>query len=294
MLIIIFLNHSYILFYLLLTGVILTKDIETIVHLVLIYIIASFYQLLTFTNIVRYNSKEQFEKYLNEYLNSNVTIKLREGKNMVELPVEFTTDITGEIDIPDNINIIKLEEIQYFIDLKIKNLIKKFEKAYGNYRASFIHIFHNSKFKSKTFYYWIDSNKKSTNINFISLILSIFLLHWIKAICVYGSGVFNYVVIYPAKLLSRDSSINSNTKLNIHGKIYKQRNNVQIEITEEITKGLDKPEKDYNKEKLRIENEKKAQKRKQEEIEDRKRNTETLSDFSCNLYKFEIRKVYNK
>ena len=125
---------------------------------------------------------------------------------MVELPVEFTTDITGEIDIPDNINIIKLEEIQYFIDLKIKNLIKKFEKAYGNYRASFIHIFHNSKFKSKTFYYWIDSNKKSTNINFISLILSIFLLHWIKAIYIYGSGIFNYVVIYPAKLLSRDSS----------------------------------------------------------------------------------------
>ena len=115
-----------IVFYLLLTGVILTGDTETIVHLVLIYIIASFYQLATFPNIVRYNSKEQFEKYLNEYLNSNVTIKLKEEKNIVELPIEFTTDITGEIGIPDNINIIRLEDVQYFIDSKIKNLIKKF------------------------------------------------------------------------------------------------------------------------------------------------------------------------
>ena len=284
-----------IVFYLLLTGVILTGDTETIVHLVLIYIIASFYQLATFPNIVRYNSKEQFEKYLNEYLNSNVTIKLKEEKNIVELPIEFTTDITGEIGIPDNIHIIRLEEVQYFIDSKIKNLIKKFDKAYGNYTISFIHIYNNSKFKSKTFYYWIDSNKKSTNINFISLILSIFLLHWIKAIYMHCSSRFNYVTIYPAKLLSRDASINSNSKLNIHGNIYRpERNNVQVEITEEIKKGLDKLEQDYNKEMSRIEKEKKARQKKQEEIEDRKRNTETLSDFSTNLYKFKIKRVYNK
>ena len=109
------------------------------------------------------------------------------------------------------------------------------------------------------------------------------------------SSKYNYVTIYPAKLLSRDVSINSNSKLNIHGKIYRpERNNVQVEITEEIKKGLDKLEQDYNKEMNRIEKEKKARQKKQEEIEDRKRNTETLSDFSTNLYKFKIKRVYNK
>ena len=58
------------------------------------------------------------------------------------------------------------------------------------------------------------------------------------------------------------------------------------EITEEIIKGLDKLKKDYNKGILRIEKGKKVKQRKQEEIEDRKRNTETLGDLSCNLYKF--------
>ena len=77
------------------------------------------------------------------------------------------------------------------------------------------------------FYYWIDSNKQSTNINFISLILSIFLLHWIKAIYIYCSSKFNYVVIYPAKLLSRDIPINTKTKINSHGNIYRpQINNI--------------------------------------------------------------------
>ena len=122
------------------------------------------------------------------------------------------------------------------------------------------------------FYYWIDSNKQSTNINFISLILSIFLLHWIKAIYIYCSSKFNYVVIYPEKLLSRDIPINTNTKINIHGNIYRpQINNIKVDITEDIKNGLDKLEKDYNKVLNKIEKEKKARESRQKEIEDRKR-----------------------
>ena len=236
-----------ILFYLLLIGGILSGDILTIVFACIIYIFATFLQLFTFPRLTIFQSKQVFESYLNKLLNSSVKIYLKADEKKIELPVEYTTDITGEIDIPDNINIIRMTDVQYFIDAQIKELIDKFKKAHQYlYDISFVHIYQGKKINTRGFNYWINSSKKSNNVNFMSTILSILLLHWIKTFFLICSSKFQYVLISPAKLLSRNLAINSPTKLNIQGRLYKpEASHINSQITEKIRESLDTLDKDY-------------------------------------------------
>ena len=284
-----------ILFYLLLIVGILSKDILTIVFACIIYIFATFLQLFTFPRLTIFQSKQVFESYLNKLLNSSIKIYLKADEKKIELPVEFTTDITGESDIPDNINIIRMTDVQYFIDAQIKELIDKFKKAHKYlYDISFVHIYQGKKINTRRFNYWINSSKKSNNINFMSTILSILLLHWIKTFFLICSSKFQYVLISPAKLLSRNLAINSPTKLNIQGRLYKpEATHINSQITEKIRENLDTLDKDYNKEMKRLENIKKKEEKKKQEKLDREMNTDILSDFSTNWYTFQIIKVYD-
>ena len=77
-------------------------------------------------------------------------------------------------------------------------------------------------------------------------ILSILLLHWIKTFFLICSSKFQYVLISPAKLLSRNLAINSPTKLNIQGRLYKpEASHINSQITEKIRESLDTLDKDY-------------------------------------------------
>lgn len=128
----------------------------------------------------------------------------------------------------------------------------------------------------------------------MSTILSILLLHWIKTFFLICSSKFQYVLISPAKLLSRNLAINSPTKLNIQGRLYKpEASHINSQITEKIRESLDTLDKDYNKEIKRLENIKKKEDKKKQEKLDREMNTDILSDFSTNWYTFQVIKVYD-
>jgi hypothetical protein len=288
-----------IIFYLLITLVILTRDLPTIIYACIMYVLASLVQLFTFPDVVIYDSKEEFGDYLKKVLNCQVRIGIKFQKKTIEIPVEYTTDITEKIEIPKSINIVKIEkEFQYFYDSGIKELLLKCKTTYGDIYTDmliFSHSYENEKIIRKEMSIWVNSNGKTNNMNFMSRILSLLLLHWIKTIYIMCSSKFNYVSIIPAKLLTTRFAIPSPTKLNIYGTIYKpDKDCVEGQISEKAQNSMNTLENDYDSQMRNIQYEKERKERKRKREEDRENNTEILSDFSTNNYTFEILKIYDE
>jgi len=91
---------------------------------------------------------------------------------------------------------------------------------------------------------------------------------------------YNYVLIYPAKLVTQGDYIFSNTKINFQGHEFKSDNFTRVEINQ---KDSEEFEKDLEK-----------KKKKEEKKRDKELNTFTLSDFSINrLYDLSVIREYN-
>lgn len=255
-------------------------DILSFIILVIQYIFSVLSQLLTFPDYEVYNTRGDFEDYLTKILNCSVKIFMKSGKKTIQVPADYTIDIIGEIDIPKDINFIAMSEIQIYINSNIKKFKEQAKKLYNNIEYSFVYKYDGQKFKCVPKIWMVNSNKLFSNIDCFDSILCILLLRWIRALYYRYSSFYNYVLIYPAKLVTQGDYIFSNTKINFQGHEFKSDNFTRVEINQ---KDSEEFEKDLEK-----------KKKKEEKKRDKELNTFTLSDFSISrLYDLSVIREYN-
>ncbi len=332
----IFLNFIFsFTFYCLLLTSILTIRVMTIILTIIIYILGEIIQISIIPNLFKYKSRLDFESEMNKILNgySMITFyKEKENQNSFQYPCRYTIDVTGEINIPKNINFIKIGKIQFFVEKKdFNNFDKKYKTLYKKnifikdyietfYNTSLIYgnkepiLYHNS-------FYYLNSNSEGYSINFVIKFLSIFLLQWIYALISLLKKE-KFVIIYPAKLITINDIQESPTKIVVHGNELNHEKYITGPIgLEDLTK-LEKEYEEYkNKEKIELERRKKKREEKQKKIEEKQKkieekerierekeeekkrkreeeerlkreNTETLSRFSDNNYSIKVYRVY--
>ena len=119
---------SFILYLAVLT-IILTNSILLTVFAVLLYICGTFYvqaRLLPTNNDYLENTEHLFEDDLKKTLNCHEEYHFRYCKNELKYPGKYITDATGEINIPKDINFVKIGKFQVSRIIFL-NIIKKKE-----------------------------------------------------------------------------------------------------------------------------------------------------------------------
>ena len=102
----------------------------------------------------------------------------------------------------------------------------------------------------------VNSDKKTTNVDFLDFILCIFLLHWIRALF-FKKSAYKCLDITPIKLISRNKIADSPTKINFQGNIIKPKNMfIEEQVNYDDIKKFEDDYQRYLSEKERIENKK--------------------------------------
>ena len=269
----------------LLIVVILTKDKACIILLCIHYLPAFILQLATFPRPQIFDSREDFEIYLRKILNCGVKILVKNGKDIVPFPGEYTADIIGQIDIPKNINFILIKKMDIFINSNLKKFKEKTKNLYKDPKFHLIYKYNNEKFNFEERLFMVNSNKEYSNVDFFDAILCLLLLHGFRTLYYMYSSFYKYIEITPSKLVTDVQSFNSTTKINFQGNIFKPNNNcIRIDIN---TDKVEQLEKEFQKKKDKEEHRK-------QQIKKEKDNTFTLSDFSISkLFDLEIIRVYD-
>lgn len=269
----------------LLIVVILTKDIFSIILLSINYIIAFIIQLNTFPMPIVYFSRDKFEIYIKKILNCGVKIMMESKEKTVPFPGEYTTDIIGQIDIPKDINFIKIKEMDIFINKNLKGFKDKTKNLYKEPEFYFIYKYQNKNLKLGEKIFMVNSDKEYSNIDFFDSILCILLLHGLRTLYYIYSSYYKYIEITPSKLITDVESINTTTKINFQGNIFKPTNNsTKIQINPNQVEIV---EKDFQ-------NKKDKEEKNKQKLKKEKENTFTLSDFSIyNLFDLEIIRIYD-
>ena len=326
---------SFTFYFLLLTSI-LTIKVMTIILTIIIYILGEIIQISIIPNLFKYKSKLDFESEMNRILNgySMITFhKEKRNQNSFQYPCRYTIDVTGEINIPKKINFVKIGEIQFFVEKKdFDNFDEKYITLYKKnifIKDYYIKTFYNTSlfYDNKELilyhssFYNLNSNSEGYSINFVIKFLSIFLLQWIYALISLLKKE-EFVIIYPAKLITINDIQESPTKIVVHGNELNHEKYITGPIgLEDLTK-LEKEYEEYKKkekielkrrkkkreekqkkieEKERIEREKEEEEKRKREEEERKReeeerlkreNTKTLSRFSDNNYSIRVYRVY--
>ena len=271
------------IFYLLLITVILTKSTLPIIFLPIIYIIGQYFQggILPYPI---YGSRENFFIKINQILNASTKLNLCDN-NFFDFKGKYTFDVTGQIDIPDTINNIKIGKIQYFIENEYYNINRKWGFTY------FPKIIYEDKYIENTdIIYSLNFNQDTPPFNGLIFILSIFLLQWINALIFRNISLGDVIVIYPAKLIIVDLNNNKNipeSNFTVHGQT--------LDIEKYTINPINEDEYDRIVNELEEEERKEKEEKKQKEEEERekRKNTKQLSEFSDNHYRIKVYKYYN-
>ena len=267
-------------FYLLFINLLLSLEIITIVLLPIIYILGQIIQGGIIPEPIYY-SRQNFFKEMEKILNYSVIITLESLKidKKFHFKGKYTNDVSGDINIPKSINLVKIGNLQCFIDEKYYREIKKWDL-----KCKTIPDINNHK---GNVIYNLNSDYNIPPYNIITIILSIFLLQWINALifCYVSAG--DVVTIFPAKLIIIDPKKDSPTNIVIHGNSLKIPKNIFNPIKEnEYDNNIDFL---MRKEKETLE---KKEEERQEKL-DRKKNTSTLSIFEDNHFYIRVKKEYD-
>lgn len=272
----------FLVFYLLLITVILSKSTIPIILLPIIYILAQIIQggILPYPI---YHSRANFFNKINRILNADSKITLKRYSAPFDFKGKYTFDVTGKLNIPNTINLIKIGEVQYFIRKEYYEQNQKYKLTYYaeiNYEGKSTY--------DNTIIYNLNSENNLPPFSAITFILSIFLLQWINALIFHFIPIGDIVIIYPAKLLTEDLNNNYIPESNIviHGETLDIKKYVKNNINEN----------EYDLMIKRFEREESERKKKEKEERERKReleeNTHTLSYFSDNNYEIEVYREY--
>lgn len=278
-------------FYILLAAAILTGDKTAIIYLIIVYLLGTIIQINIVPIPCLYYSKMEFDENMKRLFNSTVHISLKSKKDAIEYPIKYISDITGEINIPKDIEYVKIGSIQYYFEEDFLTFTKQYKSIIGNYTVSKKLSYKNEPIKKVYLYYALNSVSNAYSINMINRILCLMLLQWISAL--YNKlKPKKCVVIYPAKLITTNLK-NSNTNINVHGKVINIESYIYANMQSEKA---DKLREDYTKKMNDIAEKKRQKEKEKERISEQKRklreNTEILSTWDNINYYIKVQKVY--
>lgn len=279
-------------FYILLAAAILTGDKTAIIYLIIVYLLGTIIQIYIVPIPCLYFSKMEFDENMKRLFNSTVHISLKSKKDAIEYPIKYISDITGEINIPKNIEYVKIGRIQYYFEEDFLTFTKQYKSIIGNYTVSKKLSYKNEPIKNIYLYYALNSVSNAYSINMINRILCLMLLQWISAL--YNKlKPKKCVIIYPAKLITTNLK-NSNTNINVHGKVINIESYIYANMQSEKA---DKLREDYTKKMNDIAEKKRQKEKEKERISEQKRklreNTEVLSSWDNINYYIKVQKVYD-
>ena len=123
-------------FYILLAAAILTGDKTAIIYLIIVYLLGTIIQIYIVPIPCLYYSKMEFDENMKRLFNSTVHISLKSKKDAIEYPIKYISDITGEINIPKDIEYVKIGRIQYYFEEDFLTFTKQYKSIIGNYTVS--------------------------------------------------------------------------------------------------------------------------------------------------------------
>lgn len=287
-------------FYLLLAASILTLEKTSIIYLILVYLIGTMVQVFVIPIPYIYYSRMEFDENMKKLFNSTVNIKLlskrkRQGSD-IDYPIEYISDFTGEINIPKNVEYVRIGRIQLYFDEDFLTFTKAYKSMIGNYSLSKKLFYNNEQLNSIYNTYSLNSISNIYAITMFNKILCFLLLQWIPAL-LNKLKPKKCVTIYPVKLIAKNPK-NSNTNICVHGKkintesyIYSnQQSERAVKLCEDYTKKMnDRAEKKRQKE----EAERKEKERISEEKRKKRENTKFLSSWDNENYYIKVEKVYD-
>ena len=258
--------------------------------------------------------RHNFSEFIEKMLNTQVSITTSNGRN---IDYKYINDITGKINIPKSYKFISIQEFQFFVDKDVQMIRDKCYFIDGEKKHSFrnIHIrFSNQDKDEKLKFSEIDfDHNDNDNSDFddrrvvfaldnydfniiikISYVLMIFQVLWLFIIYLILNHYTQCIDIYPAKYLTLNPAKIQKTQIIIHGKLFEQKNSVNMLRNENDLEIL---EEEYNKAQKRIKKEKKEKelqlKREEEKKRDLEMNTEVLSRWANSNYLIEVYREYD-
>ena len=296
----------FVCFYLNLTSAIITRDLTPIIFSALIYICASILQLRIVPEPHFYKSRIEFDENMKKLFNLTLSLKFSSysDNNKTEYPIKYINDITGTINIPNDIKFVKIQKFQLFFDEDFDKFNEKYEDLHGNNYLIITSYYNDILIDDKSLYgtYNLNSNSSTYTINFGRTIICLFLLQWIFAI--YDKNKSTKCIVFsPAKLIST-KKFNSTTNIYIHEKPFKFNKNIFMNIksndADKIIEIYDEKMKLQRKKESEIEEKKRKERIKFErELAEKRRkleeNTEILSVFKDeNNFEITVKRIYDK
>ena len=240
-------------FYFLLIVIILHPETMGIILFSIIFLVGHFVQSQVIPEYPNYLSKDKFDTKLKEILNSKVKIKIKgennENNNSSNSLIKYTIDITGEVEIPKNVELAKFGELIVIYlkgDTQLAKNVGLAQKtktlSYELYKTE-----DGNEIKvdlSDRIYCIKELGSTTPPINKLTILLSLLLLQWIQAI--YYFLTWKMAIINPIKLVgeqTKDQFKYKQSVINVHGDEYKSMA-FNPQKTEE-----EKNEKDTNEEK---------------------------------------------
>ena len=282
-------------FYILLLTYILSLNKTILLYLIIIYLLGSFIQVIVIPEPVYYKSKSDFENDIKRILNSYILFKITNGKNdkNATYQAKYTIDITGEINVPKNINYIKINGVQIYSKKDLNTLIDNFKKVYKSAKVEYKLICNDEEIALPTTAYLINEQGESYSINCFTTIFCILLIQWIYALYYRLAKSKKCVELFPAKLITSNFT-SSPSKFTVHNNKY--------EISSYINNPIDNNNYEFEndfaeyerKKKEKEEREKKVKAERKEREKRRKENTHVLSSFkNGDNYKIKVKRVYD-
>jgi hypothetical protein len=205
-------------FYFVLITILLTKSTLLIIFIILLYFSGGLLiHSKLFPPLDEENSESDFFNDLQKILNCKVEeISFYNREKTIKYPGKYSIDLTGEINIPKEINYVLISSIEILTDKYYKDFKDKVETAYRRSYSEKENITYNeNEFKYKAKIYNLNNIKLN---NLITTLLSYLMLQWIQAIYYKFFIDLRLLIIYPYKLLTKDDLISSETRITFKGK----------------------------------------------------------------------------
>lgn len=258
-------------FYFLLLTFLLTYNMKILIFLIIVYILGNLVQLFVIPNPIYFKTKSDFETDINKILNSYVIIKLSDGKNnkKATYQAKYAIDITGSINIPNDINYVKIKGVQLYVKNDLKELIENFKMVNKSCKIDYKLMYNDEEINLPEAAYAINQKDRIYSINCFHTFCSLLLIQCFYALFDIVAKSKKCIRLFPAKLITSNFT-SSPTKFVVHG----QKNDVNsyvsvpIESNEEFENDLaeflrkkkEKEEREKNEKKKKLKEKEKEKK----------------------------------
>ena len=194
-------------FYFLLIILLIKSETTSLILFIIVFLVGHFSQSQVIPEFSSFKTKDDLIKDLKDIINSSVS-KINENENKDNY---YIYDAINELDIPEEIELIKFGELILYTDNELK-------REFDN-----VKICLKKEDKSDIDYFdkiYCLTRPIPNPVNYKTIILSLLLLQWIQALYYYLKWKGKMVVIYPMKLIVSskiEEQGKPETKINIQG-----------------------------------------------------------------------------